>query len=104
MLQSREISEATHHSWQNQYDGMTASEAKRLKEVEDQNRKLNRSDNGPELIVNALRNWSGKLGIETLHVEPRGPRKTDMLKASTAAYATNFSRWRYSRILPPLKH
>ena len=40
ILQTLEISEATYHRWQNQYGGMKASEAKRLKELEDQNRKL----------------------------------------------------------------
>ena len=40
VLQTLEISEATCHRWQNQYGGMKASEAKRLKELEDQNRKL----------------------------------------------------------------
>ncbi|MCP4082743.1 MAG: transposase family protein [Planctomycetaceae bacterium] len=32
-----------------------------------------RSDNGPEFIANALRNWFGKLGIETLYIEPGSP-------------------------------
>lgn len=40
VLQSLEVSEATYHRWQNQYGGMKASEAKRLKELEDENRKL----------------------------------------------------------------
>ena len=34
------VSEATFHRWQNKYGGMQASEAKRLKELEDENRKL----------------------------------------------------------------
>jgi len=40
VLQALEISEATYHRWQNQYGGMKSSEAKRLKELEDENRKL----------------------------------------------------------------
>ena len=40
VLQALEVSEATYHRWQNQYGGMKASEAKRLKELEDENRKL----------------------------------------------------------------
>lgn len=32
-----------------------------------------RSDNGPEFIANALRDWFGKLGIETLYIEPGSP-------------------------------
>lgn len=40
VLQSLEIAEATYHRWRNQYGGMKSSEAKRLKELEDENRKL----------------------------------------------------------------
>ena len=40
VLQSLGVSEATFHRWQNKYGGMQASEAKRLKELEDENRKL----------------------------------------------------------------
>ena len=40
ILQSLGVSEATFHRWQNKYGGMQASEAKRLKELEDENRKL----------------------------------------------------------------
>ena len=34
------ISEATFHRWRNQYGGMSASEAKRLKELERENARL----------------------------------------------------------------
>lgn len=40
VLQKLEISDATYHRWRNQYGGMKATEAKRLKELEDENRKL----------------------------------------------------------------
>lgn len=40
VLQALEISEATYHRWRNQYGGMKGSEAKRLKELEDENRNL----------------------------------------------------------------
>ena len=40
VLQSLEVSEQTYYRWQNQYGGMKSSEARRLKELEDQNRKL----------------------------------------------------------------
>ena len=40
ILQARGVSEATFHRWQNKYGGMQASEAKRLKALEDENRKL----------------------------------------------------------------
>ena len=34
------ISEATFYRWRSKYAGMTVSEAKRLKEIEDENRRL----------------------------------------------------------------
>ena len=38
--QAMEISEQTFHRWRNQYGGMKAEEAKRLKELEDENKRL----------------------------------------------------------------
>ena len=35
-----EVGEATYHRWQNQYGGMKAQEAKRLKELEVENHRL----------------------------------------------------------------
>ncbi|QDU39648.1 Transposase [Maioricimonas rarisocia] len=40
VLQTLEISEATYHRWRNQYGGMKSEEARRLKELEDENRRL----------------------------------------------------------------
>ena len=40
VLQSLEISEATLHRWRAQYGGMKAQEAKRLKELEEENKRL----------------------------------------------------------------
>jgi putative transposase len=40
VLQALEISEATYHRWRNQYGGMKSEEARRLKELEDENRRL----------------------------------------------------------------
>ena len=39
-LQSLEISQSTYERWRAQYGGMKAEEAKRLKELEDENRRL----------------------------------------------------------------
>ena len=38
--QAMEISEQTFHRWRNQYGGMKAEEAKRLKELDDENKRL----------------------------------------------------------------
>lgn len=40
VCQSLEISEQTFHRWRNQYGGMKAEEAKRLKELEQENARL----------------------------------------------------------------
>jgi putative transposase len=40
IVQTLEISEQTFHRWRNQYGGMKAEEAKRLKELEEENRRL----------------------------------------------------------------
>ena len=42
VLQAMEISEATYHRWRNQYGGMKSDEAKRLKELENENSRLKR--------------------------------------------------------------
>jgi putative transposase len=40
VLQTLEVSEQTYHRWRNQYGGMKAEEAVRLKKLEDENRRL----------------------------------------------------------------
>jgi len=40
VLQALEISEGTYHRWRNQYGGMKAEEAVRLKKLEDENKRL----------------------------------------------------------------
>ena len=36
------ISDATYYNWKSKYGGMTASDVKKLKELEDENRRLKR--------------------------------------------------------------
>lgn len=40
VLQALEVSESTYLRWRKQYGGMKAEEAKRLKELEDENKRL----------------------------------------------------------------
>jgi transposase-like protein len=40
VLQALEVSQSTFDRWRNQYGGMKAEEAKRLKELEDENKRL----------------------------------------------------------------
>jgi transposase-like protein len=50
-----EVSEQTYHRWRNQYGGMKADDAKRLKELEKENATLKRIVADKELEVVALR-------------------------------------------------
>ncbi len=43
VVQRLEVSEQTFHRWRNQYGGMKAKEAKRLKELEQENTRLKRA-------------------------------------------------------------
>lgn len=57
-----EVSEATYHRWRNQYGGMKADDAKRLKELERENTRLKRIVADKELEIDALKeiargNW-----------------------------------------------
>ena len=40
VLQALEVSETSYHRWRNQYGGMKANEAKRLRELESENARL----------------------------------------------------------------
>jgi putative transposase len=42
VLQALEVSESTYERWRKQYGGMKSEEAKRLRELEDENRRLKR--------------------------------------------------------------
>ena len=43
VIQKLEVSEQTYHRWRNQYGGMKAAEAKRLKELEQENARLKKA-------------------------------------------------------------
>ena len=55
VLQALEVSEATYHRWRNQYGGMKASEARRLKELETENARLKRLLAERDLDVDILK-------------------------------------------------
>ena len=62
VLQSLEISEQTYYRWRNQYGGMKCSEAKRLKELEEENRRLKEIVADQQLDIKMLKhlqegNW-----------------------------------------------
>ena len=53
-----EVAEATYHRWRNQYGGMKADDAKRLKDLERENARLKRIVADKELEIDALREIS----------------------------------------------
>ena len=62
VLQTLEIAEATYHRWRQKYGGMKSEEAKRLKQLEDENRRLKQIVADKELDIQMLKhiaegNW-----------------------------------------------
>ena len=62
VLQALAISEATYHRWQNQYGGMKSKEAKRLKQLEEENKRLKEIVADQQLDIKMLKhiaegNW-----------------------------------------------
>ena len=55
VCQKLEVAEQTFHRWRNQYGGMKASEAKRLKELEGQNARLKKIVAEKELDIDILK-------------------------------------------------
>ncbi len=58
VLQTLEVSQATYDRWRKQYGGMKAEEAKRLKELEIENRHLKELVAEKELDIKMLRHIS----------------------------------------------
>ena len=62
VIQAMEVSEATYHRWRNKYGGMKAEEAKRLKQLEEENKRLKEIVADKELDIRMLKhiaegNW-----------------------------------------------
>ena len=60
VCQRLEVSEQTFHRWRNQYGGMKAEEARRLKEQEDENRRLKQLVADQALDIQMLRHVASK--------------------------------------------
>jgi len=48
-----------------------------------------RSDNGPEFIAKALRDWIAAVGARTADIMPGSPGRMVIARASTRSFATN---------------
>ena len=60
VVQALEVSEATYNRWLAQYGGMKSEEAKRLKELEDENRRLKQIVADKELDIQMLKHVNSK--------------------------------------------
>lgn len=60
VYQSLEVSEATYHRWRNQYGGMKSTEAKRLSELEDENKRLKQLVADQALDIQMLKHVASK--------------------------------------------
>jgi len=58
VLQTLEVSQATYDRWRKQYGGMKAEEAKRLKELDDENKRLKQIVADQALDIQMLRHVS----------------------------------------------
>ena len=64
VLQALSVSEATYHRWRNQYGGMKAQEARRLKELEQENARLKKLLAERDLDNDILKSALDHLGKE----------------------------------------
>ena len=60
VIQSLEVSEATFHRWRAQYGGMKSEEAKRLKQLEEENQRLKEIVAEKELDIRMLKHLTEK--------------------------------------------
>lgn len=58
VLQALEVSESTYLRWKNQYGGMKSEEAKRLKQLEDENKRLKEIVAEQQLDIRMLKSLS----------------------------------------------
>ena len=74
VLQKLEVSEATYHRWRQQFGGMKAEEAKRLKELKQENARLKRLLADAELDKSMLKELlEGNCRVKILPASASGP-------------------------------
>ena len=89
LCRQHNITEQTYYRWKAKYGGLDSSEAKWLKQLEDENRKLKHVvaeltlDNGPEFCGRALAAWSEERGVRLEFIQPGKPVQN--------AYAESFN-------------
>lgn len=72
VLQALEVSEATYHRWRQQYGGMKAEQARRLKELEQENARLKKLLADAHLNNDILKSAVDHLGRRRRSFAPNG--------------------------------
>ncbi len=87
MPPERYFSDATFYKWRSKFGGMEVSDAKRLRQLEEENARLKlerlrlqgrlprrlHTDNGPEFTGRVLAEWTRKHGVDIEYSRPRKP-------------------------------
>ena len=120
-----EISEQTYHRWRNQYGGMKADDAKRLRELERENARLKRIVADKELEIDALKEIARREAVlqhadrlalserracrvtgqhrSTQRRLPARGRGDDALRTELHAFSRAHPRWGYRRAWATLR-
>jgi len=96
------VVEQTYYRWRKQYGGMGVDQLKELKRLQQENDRLRRavsdlfilrgvpafirSDNGPEFIAQAVRDWIGAVGAKTAYIEPGSPWENGYCESFNARF------------------
>jgi putative transposase len=106
VVQTLEISEQTFHRWRNQYGGMKAEEAKRLKELEDENKRLKKLLAEAELDKAILKEaLEGNYSVlHKLRARRGVARRLRMCKHARASRSVGLAMCWVSRVPPSVTH
>ena len=104
------VVEQTYYRWRKQYGGMGVDQLKELKRLQQENDRLRRavsdltldkltdlfilrgvpafirSDNGPEFIAQAVRDWISAVGAKTAYIEPGSPWENGYCESFNARF------------------
>jgi putative transposase len=95
-----EVSEQTYHRWRNQFGGMKADDAKRLKDLERENARLKRIVADKELEIGISQRRACRIVGQHRSTQRRQPTDGDQdrdLRDRLRRFANKHPRWGYRR-------